>query len=239
MTFPPVITPLEEPSSSILANNTLEPLLQPQLMTHLSPPLFAIDPFVQKDNLASGSPTTVNLSSEKPSIGKASAEQTNLPRSGLGAWSTPLNLVQPPSAVTILMQTTNDLLSDISSEAQWPSISEASNPALRRRQPTDPVTVNHPLKGSYRHATTNGVEQVRDYPWAAKMDQSKRNLHQVTSPVFLEDGTPKVCVPRHVLLEGLENQKEFVLGQFHRCSAPPVGLVQAIVTRIWGKRCRI
>lgn len=46
-------------------------------------------------------------------------------------------------------------------------------------------------------------------------------------------------IPRDVLLEGLENQKEFVLGQFYRCSAPPNGLVQSVVNRIWGTRCRI
>ncbi|KAH0896944.1 hypothetical protein HID58_046512 [Brassica napus] len=31
-----------------------------------------------------------------------------------------------------------------------------------------------------------------EYPWAAKMNPSVRNLHQVTNPSFMEDGTPKV-----------------------------------------------
>lgn len=47
-----------------------------------------------------------------------------------------------------------------------------------------------------------------EYPWAAKMNPSVRNLHQVTNPSFMEDGTPKVCIPRQVLLEGVENQKK-------------------------------
>ncbi|ESQ38705.1 hypothetical protein EUTSA_v10029298mg, partial [Eutrema salsugineum] len=69
----------------------------------------------------------------------------------------------------------------------------------------------------------------RKYPWAAKMDQSLRNLNRVTMPEFMEDGTPL----------GLENQKEFVVGQFYRCAAPSGGLVHAVVNRIWGRKCRI
>lgn len=81
--------------------------------------------------------------------------------------------------------------------------------------------------------------QAQEYPWAAKMNPSTRNLHQVTTPIFVEDGTPMVTVPSHVLLEGIENQKEFIVGQFYRCSAPTGGQIHAVATRIWGKRWRI
>ncbi|KAG5385532.1 hypothetical protein IGI04_037002 [Brassica rapa subsp. trilocularis] len=74
----------------------------------------------------------------------------------------------------------------------------------------------------------------QEYPWAAKM-KSVCNLNKVTVHVYLEDGTPKVTVPSHVLLQGIENQKEFVVGQFYY--APPGGLVHVVVTRIWGKKC--
>ncbi|CAL9216506.1 unnamed protein product, partial [Arabidopsis halleri] len=34
------------------------------------------------------------------------------------------------------------------------------------------------------------------FPWAAKMDPAARNLYRATSPEYLEDGTPKVTIPR-------------------------------------------
>ncbi|XP_020889746.1 uncharacterized protein LOC110230641 [Arabidopsis lyrata subsp. lyrata] len=77
------------------------------------------------------------------------------------------------------------------------------------------------------------------FPWAAKMDPAARNLYRATSPEYLEDGTPKVTIPSHVMMQGLENQKEYVIGQFYRCSPPPGGLVHAVVNRIWGRKCRI
>ncbi|CAH2047451.1 unnamed protein product [Thlaspi arvense] len=33
------------------------------------------------------------------------------------------------------------------------------------------------------------------------------NLHCITSPTYLEDGTPMVVIPDHVLMQGLENKK--------------------------------
>ncbi|KAG7579712.1 hypothetical protein ISN45_Aa03g038310 [Arabidopsis thaliana x Arabidopsis arenosa] len=77
------------------------------------------------------------------------------------------------------------------------------------------------------------------FPWAAKMDPAARNLYRATSPEYLEDGTPKVTIPSHVMMQGLENQKEYVIGQFYRCSPPPGGLVHAVVNKIWGRKCRI
>ncbi|KFK23726.1 hypothetical protein AALP_AAs55280U000100, partial [Arabis alpina] len=48
-----------------------------------------------------------------------------------------------------------------------------------------------------------------------------------------------VEIPNHVLMQGLENQKEYVIGQFYRCSLPSGGLIHAVANRIWGKKCRI
>ncbi|KAF8046748.1 hypothetical protein N665_3463s0002, partial [Sinapis alba] len=77
------------------------------------------------------------------------------------------------------------------------------------------------------------------FPWAAKMDPSIRNLYRTTTPSFMEDGTPKVIIPDHVLMKGLENQKEYIIGQFCRCNAPSGGLVHAVTNRIWGRKCKI
>lgn len=74
------------------------------------------------------------------------------------------------------------------------------------------------------------------FSWAAKMDQSIRNLYRTTSPSYMEDGTPKVHIPNHVLMEVLENQKEYVIGQFYRSYTPSGDLIHAVANRIWGKK---
>lgn len=71
------------------------------------------------------------------------------------------------------------------------------------------------------------------------MNHSSRNLYGATEPEYLEDGTPKVTIPKHVLLQGLENQKEYVLGQFNRCTPPPGGLIFALFNKLWRRKCRI
>ncbi|KAG7558851.1 hypothetical protein ISN45_Aa05g004760 [Arabidopsis thaliana x Arabidopsis arenosa] len=79
----------------------------------------------------------------------------------------------------------------------------------------------------------SSMEDDMRFPWAAKMDPAARNLYRATSPEYMEDGTPKVTIPSHVLLQGLENQKEYVLGQFYRCRPPSGGLIHAVINRIW------
>ncbi|XP_013713679.2 putative GPI-anchored protein pfl2 [Brassica napus] len=60
------------------------------------------------------------------------------------------------------------------------------------------------------------------------MNPSARNLYKTTSPTYLEDGTPMVTIPSKLLLHGPENQKEYIIGQFHRCSIP-----SDVSTRSW------
>lgn len=71
------------------------------------------------------------------------------------------------------------------------------------------------------------------------MNPQTRNLHRVTVPEYMEDGTPKVTIPDHVLLHGLQNHREYVIGQFYRCLVPSGGLVYAVLNRIWGRKCEI
>ncbi|CAN7009786.1 unnamed protein product [Brassica rapa subsp. trilocularis] len=71
------------------------------------------------------------------------------------------------------------------------------------------------------------------------MNPQTRNLHRVTVPEYMEDGTPKVTIPDHVLLHGLQNHREYVIGQFYRCLVPSGGLVYAVLNRIWGGKCEI
>lgn len=77
------------------------------------------------------------------------------------------------------------------------------------------------------------------FPWAAQMDPSIRNLHRTMTPTYMEDGTLKVHIPNHVLMQGFESHKEYVIGKFYRCYTPAGGLIHAMANRIWEKKCKI
>ncbi|KAF2608479.1 hypothetical protein F2Q68_00045942 [Brassica cretica] len=130
----------------------------------------------------------------------------------------------------------------VSSASHWPALSASKQVGKRisKQASKMPLCLAKAGVNEVSAAEEESLKIVsREYPWAAKMDQSLRNLHRVTKPEYMEDGTPLVNIPSHVLLEGLENQKEFIVGQFFRCVAPPGGLVHAVVNRIWGRNCRI
>ncbi|KAF2597174.1 hypothetical protein F2Q68_00007732 [Brassica cretica] len=71
------------------------------------------------------------------------------------------------------------------------------------------------------------------------MNPATRNLYRAAKPTFRLDGTPQVTIPSQVLSLGPENRREYVIGQFHRCSLPPGGLIHAVVNRLWERSCRI
>ncbi|KAL1221435.1 hypothetical protein V5N11_033272 [Cardamine amara subsp. amara] len=77
------------------------------------------------------------------------------------------------------------------------------------------------------------------FPWAAKMNPKLCNLHRATFLTYLEDGTPMIEISNHVLLQGIKNQKKYVIGQFFRCKKPSTVLVYAVANRIWGKKDKI
>ena len=77
------------------------------------------------------------------------------------------------------------------------------------------------------------------FPWAARMNQASRNLFRAAEPTYRFDGTPQVTIPSKVLRLGLENKEEYIVGQFHRCSCPPGGLIHAVLNRLWGRECEI
>lgn len=159
----------------------------------------------------------------------------------LGAWAKPLP-IQPSSdstSVSTLQNLGSELVQGLSA---WPSLSESHHLGTSKRFTRTAKTVIHDASNSHSSKEPpSGIiptEKTR-FPWAAKMDPQVRNLHRTTTPEYMEDGTPKVVIPNHVFLKGLENQKEFVLGQFYRCSAPPGGLIHAVMNRVWGRNCRI
>lgn len=78
------------------------------------------------------------------------------------------------------------------------------------------------------------------FSWAARMNPAfSRNLCQAAKPTFRLDGTPHVSIPSQVLSIGPDNKKEYVIGQLHRCSLSPGGLIHAVVNRLWGRSCSI
>uniref|UniRef100_A0A0D3B157 DUF4283 domain-containing protein n=1 Tax=Brassica oleracea var. oleracea TaxID=109376 RepID=A0A0D3B157_BRAOL len=159
----------------------------------------------------------------------------------LGAWSKPLHFTPPPTPpepATPRFGDTEMLQSQI--DSFWPSISEA--------------IVNGPKKKGHlmfpkKSVTQMPVDKIPPpalkedgslrFPWAARMNQSSRNLFRATEPTYRLDGTPQVTIPSKVLKLGPENKEEYVVGQFHRCSSPPGGLIHAVLNRLWGRECRI
>ncbi|CAA7036535.1 unnamed protein product [Microthlaspi erraticum] len=94
--------------------------------------------------------------------------------------------------------------------------------------------------GEY-HASQKPLAMEDDirFPWPAKMNTESRNLYRASEPEYVDDGTPKVTIPQHVLLQGLENHKEYILGQFYHCYTLAGGLIHVVFIKIWGRNCKI
>ncbi|CAA7057602.1 unnamed protein product [Microthlaspi erraticum] len=143
--------------------------------------------------------------------GQGPLPQGSIQSPPLGAWAKKLDL----STVSISRSTVD--------QKMWPSLGASKSIC------SEPQVFQKPV----------AMEDAIRFPWAAKMSPSSRNLYRATEPEFLEDGTPKVTIPQHVLVQGLENQKEYVLGQFYRCSPPPGGLIFAVFNKLWGRTCKV
>ncbi|KAL0731993.1 hypothetical protein Bca4012_028087 [Brassica carinata] len=188
--------------------------------------------------------TVQNLVTVEGSSTSETIQKTDVASSpSLGAWAKPLRIYpSSPSAVNVLHEAGSNLLQELSSPSHWPSLSAGQHrPAknhTRAPQLTNRVTDKALVKPKQPAPEVNKDGNLR-FPWAAKMNPSTRNLYRTTSPTYLEDGTPMVTIPSKLLLHGPENQKEYIIGQFHRCSIPSGGLVNAVVNRIWGKKCKI
>ena len=70
--------------------------------------------------------------------------------------------------------------------------------------------------------------------YAARFKSSLRNLRKISSPSFLEDGTPVVQAPENVFLEASELWKDHVVAHFHG-TMPPAGKIIADLNPVWGK----
>ncbi|KFK38925.1 hypothetical protein AALP_AA3G178200 [Arabis alpina] len=156
-----------------------------------------------------------------------------------GVWVQPIKISSNPSVNTTNPVVVGDRVKQ-SSSVVWPSLLESQKGQASRKQ-----GFREPPKKSFKtvvgamHKQEERKEDDLRFPWAARMNPVSRNLYRATEPEYLEDGTPKVTIPSHVLRQGLENQKEYILGQFYRCSPPPGGLIFAVFNKLWGRKCRI
>lgn len=78
------------------------------------------------------------------------------------------------------------------------------------------------------------IPAARVPSYAARFKSSLRNLHKVSDPTFLDDGTLVVQAPESVLLETSELWKDHVVAHFHG-RRPSVTKILADLNPFWGK----
>lgn len=241
-----IITP---PSSIQFADEVLMQAGSPSLSTGvLQKPLQSVVHSPTTQTLAISAPTVSSLSETSSAVTQRASQSTvSLLQ---GAWASPLK----NGSVFPVEYNLNPVVNGASpSSSHWPALSEVKSIGKNRLACVTPIDSSQPsaIPNPSRLAQSDvsnlllkapsrsQVEQKIRFPWTTKMNPNARNLFRATTPVYMEDGTPKVSIPDHVLLQGLENQREYVLGQFYRCSAPPGGLIHAVVNRLWGRKGRI
>lgn len=152
-----------------------------------------------------------------------------------GAWTKPLLITGATESSTLFSD------SPAAENSEWPALSTRDIGRKKNQSSVDRTKAVQQTK-RVDSSSTQRVKLPTDktrFPWAARMNPQTRNLHRVTVPEYMEDGTPKVTIPDHVLLHGLQNHREYVIGQFYRCLVPSGGLVYAVLNRIWGRKCEI
>ncbi|KAG2297223.1 hypothetical protein Bca52824_043892 [Brassica carinata] len=225
-------------TDSVYEVNTLVSVgIEPASPTATNPPP-PISTSQQKEVVAHGAPTTTLQENTAPppsfqvgpSDGSLQSSANIRPLIGssiapLGAWAKPLACVgksfvqfdAPPEPVN------------------WPPLSAKS---VGKKVFGNEIAGNSSSNAIPPPTKAIPTDKKR-FPWTARLNPKSRNLHRVTIPEYMEDSTPKVTIPNHVLLNGLQNQKEYVVGQFTRCLVPSGGLVHAVLNKIWGRKCSI
>ncbi|KAH0893552.1 hypothetical protein HID58_055981 [Brassica napus] len=186
-------------TDSVYEVNTLVSVgIEPASPTATNPPP-PISTSQQKEVVAHGAPTTTlqENTAQPPPIQQSSANIRPLIGSSiapLGAWAKPLacvgkSFVQfdvPPEPVN------------------WPPLSAKS---VGKKVSGNEIAGNSSSNAIPPPTKAIPTDKKR-FPWTARLNPKSRNLHRVTIPEYMEDGTPKVTIPNHVLLNGLQNQKD-------------------------------
>ncbi|CAN6841999.1 unnamed protein product [Brassica oleracea] len=159
----------------------------------------------------------------------------------IGAWSKPLHFTPPhtPSEPATPRLTISEAVKS-QIDSFWPSLGETStNGQKQKKGKLFPVQAAPHLPVRKFPPPTLKEDGSLRFPWAARMNQSSRNLYRAAVPTYRLDGTPQVTIPSKVLKLGPENNEEYIIGQFHRWSSPPGGLIHAVLNRLWGRECKI
>ncbi|CAF2149964.1 unnamed protein product [Brassica napus] len=80
-----------------------------------------VDPSVDMVLPTSGTPLLATISGGSFSASPKESDQPISTVTTSNAWSKPLSITQPSSAATVLMQTSKELIADLSRETRWPS----------------------------------------------------------------------------------------------------------------------
>ncbi|CAF1815800.1 unnamed protein product [Brassica oleracea var. botrytis] len=160
----------------------------------------------------------------------------------MGAWSKPLRFTPPPTPpepATPKLGFTEVVKSHIA--CFWPTINESIVKGHKhtKEKLAYPVQTTSQLPMEKLPPPVLKEDGSLWFPWAAQMNQSSRNLFRAAEPTYRLDGTPQVTIPSNVLRLGPENKEEYIVGQFHRCTNPPGGLIHAVLNRLWGRECKI
>lgn len=79
-----------------------------------------------------------------------------------------------------------------------------------------------------------GIPSAVTPTFAERFKASLRNLRKISSPTFLEDGTPVVQAPESVFLSTAELWKDHIVAHFHG-SIPPAKKILDDLNPVWGK----
>ncbi|KAL0788977.1 LOW QUALITY PROTEIN: hypothetical protein Bca101_005223 [Brassica carinata] len=178
-------------------------------------------------------PTGDDDVSENGDLDEEPAKETVFVHS-MGAWSKPLHFTPPPTPLvpaTPKLGVSDAVKGQIASF--WPSLNDSIIGHKHKKE-----QLSYPPMDKMPPPALKDDGSLR-FPWSARMNQSSRNLFRAAEPSYQLDGTPQVTIPSKVLRLGPENKEEYVVGQFHRCSNPPGGLIHAVLNRLWGRECKI
>ncbi|KAG2283859.1 hypothetical protein Bca52824_055079 [Brassica carinata] len=105
-----------------------------------------------------------------------------------GAWTKPLLITGATDCSTMLSN------NPVTENSEWPALSTRDIGRKKNKSSVDITKATQQTK-LVDSSSSQRVKLPSDkfwFPWAARMNPQTRNLHRVTVPEYMEDGTPKV-----------------------------------------------
>lgn len=150
-----------------------------------------------------------------PAAEQEEMEQEPVFVQSLGAWAKPLHFSTsptPPEPATPTLGISEAVKSQIASF--WPSIGEVTTTGRKHMKgkamfPEKAISNLPVVKIPPPVLKDDGSLR---FPWAARMNQSSRNLFRAAEPTYRLDGTPQLTILSKVLCLGPENKEEYIIG---------------------------